>query len=213
MDQHIQAFPHSKKCHQLISATLRMNNSSEIILQKNSWKCWESNPGPLGEKRECYLCATPAPLNLLLAVKQKILCTIRTTFLVWKHSAQMIQPYLRLALALTDWAKNETFQWRTPNYLVLQLPCRHCVLIDRANEDQRVSKRTWKQDSKFPINFLLLLLLFNRNKFPHFFNRKRELKIAWTFLDLLLKKIILLFSGINYNEAPLVLGGATGPVW
>ena len=37
-----------------------------------SWKCWESNPGLLGEKRECYQCAMPSStqsnlsLNVLL---------------------------------------------------------------------------------------------------------------------------------------------------
>ena len=57
-NQHIQAFPHSKKCHWLlISATSR-------VIGKNSWECWESNPGLLGEKRKGYLCAMPSPFKL-----------------------------------------------------------------------------------------------------------------------------------------------------
>ena len=49
-DQCIQAFPHPKNCCRLISATL---------MKKNSEKFLETNPGLLGEKGKCYLCAMP----------------------------------------------------------------------------------------------------------------------------------------------------------
>ena len=32
-------------------------NKSQQHLVKNSWECRESNPGLLGEKQSCYLCA------------------------------------------------------------------------------------------------------------------------------------------------------------
>ena len=53
-DQCIQAFPNSKKCSRLISATSR--------IQTNSWESRESNPGLLGEKRKC------APQDLFVFV-------------------------------------------------------------------------------------------------------------------------------------------------
>ena len=53
-DLSIQAFPHSKKCRWLISATSR--------IWKKSLEHRESNQGLLGEKRKHYLCAMP-PLN------------------------------------------------------------------------------------------------------------------------------------------------------
>ena len=47
LDQHIQAFPHSKKCCGLISAKSRMNNSSIKFFRKilenaknRTWGCW-----------------------------------------------------------------------------------------------------------------------------------------------------------------------------
>ena len=32
-------------------------NKSQLHQEKNAWDCWESNPGLLGEKQGCYLCA------------------------------------------------------------------------------------------------------------------------------------------------------------
>ena len=48
------SFQNSKKCRRIILATSRMN-----FFRKNSWECQESNPGLLGEKCKCYLCAMP----------------------------------------------------------------------------------------------------------------------------------------------------------
>ena len=35
------------------------------------WERLESNPGPLGEKQECYLCAMQPPISLYLIKKQE----------------------------------------------------------------------------------------------------------------------------------------------
>ena len=61
-DQCIQAFPNSKKCSRLISATSR--------IQTNSWESRESNPGLLGEKRKC---AMPPPKIYLFLSLDKFL--------------------------------------------------------------------------------------------------------------------------------------------
>ena len=37
-------------------------NNSQQDQKKNSWKRQESNPGPLGEKRERYLCSMQLPI-------------------------------------------------------------------------------------------------------------------------------------------------------
>ena len=54
----------SKQCHRQISAA-----STEIV-----WELWELNPGLLGEKQECYLCAMQPPRwrNVCGAGQQKM---------------------------------------------------------------------------------------------------------------------------------------------
>ena len=82
VSQCIQAFPHSKMCRQLISASSRINHSSEKILLKNSWELQESNPGVLDEKRECYLCAaSPHPPKSVW-----LFALIQMTLLWWASS-------------------------------------------------------------------------------------------------------------------------------
>ena len=44
-------------------------NKSQQHQEKNSWECWGSNPGLLGEKQEFYLFAKqPHKLNRILAL-------------------------------------------------------------------------------------------------------------------------------------------------
>ena len=51
-------------------------NKSQQYQEKNSWECRESNPGLLGEKQVCYLCAMHPPksraqhLQVLRQVRQ-----------------------------------------------------------------------------------------------------------------------------------------------
>ena len=63
-----------KKCHQLISATWR--------IQKNSWVCWESNLGLLGEKCKSVLCCPPV---------------------FWKHQLTFVRP---LSNAVNWWTSH-----------------------------------------------------------------------------------------------------------
>ena len=42
------------------------NNSKGHQDLKTSWKCWESNWGPLGVKRKGYLCAMQPPIQAVL---------------------------------------------------------------------------------------------------------------------------------------------------
>ena len=38
-------------------------HKSQQHQEKNSWECWVSNAGLMGEKQECYLCAMQPPLQ------------------------------------------------------------------------------------------------------------------------------------------------------
>ena len=69
-NQCIQAFPHSKKCRWLLSATSR--------IYKKYWERRDSNPGLLGEKCERYLCA-------MLPFCLRIFCAGNLSRLLYNH--------------------------------------------------------------------------------------------------------------------------------
>ena len=52
----------------ILSSTI---HQSEQHQEKNSWECWELNPGLLGEKSVCYLCAMQLPTELNSSVALK----------------------------------------------------------------------------------------------------------------------------------------------
>ena len=60
--------------------SINLSNIKDELLQKNLlenyWECRESNPGLLGEKRQCYLCAMPPPksIHLKRLLKEVQLC-------------------------------------------------------------------------------------------------------------------------------------------
>ena len=45
------------------------NAKRQILAEKNSWECWESNPGPLGAKRKCYPLCYAAPTQELVGLR------------------------------------------------------------------------------------------------------------------------------------------------
>ena len=50
----------------LFTVLSSVDNKSQLLQEKYYWKCQDLNPGRLGEKQVCYLCAIHPPLYFYL---------------------------------------------------------------------------------------------------------------------------------------------------